>query len=185
VLGHYGLERWEARTGEVVRPELPAGLADARRAVGEIVASAPEGTRLEDKDASLAVHTRGAADPNGALTTIRPALEDVASRTGLVVEPGRMVIELRPPGTDKGTALRSFVDDRSARSVLYAGDDLGDLAAYAAVEDLRSHGVAGLTVCASSEEVPQLAARADIVVGGPAGVVDLLDSLVAITGTGG
>jgi trehalose 6-phosphate phosphatase len=96
-----------------------------------------------------------------------------------------MVIELRPPGTDKGTALRSLVDDRSARSVLYAGDDLGDLAAYAAVEELRSHGVAGLTVCASSEEVPQLAARADIVVGGPAGVVDLLDSLVAITGTGG
>jgi trehalose 6-phosphate phosphatase len=62
--------------------------------------------------------------------------------------------------------------------LLYAGDDLGDLAAFDVVEELRGDGIAGVTVCAGSEEVPTLAERADIVVDGPAGVAGLLRSLV-------
>jgi trehalose 6-phosphate phosphatase len=95
------------------------------------------------------------------------------------VEPGRYVLELRPPGMDKGKALRSFVDDRAARpsAVLFAGDDLGDLAAFDAVDGLRAEGVPGALVCSGSTEVTALADRADLVVDGPAGVVDLIGSL--------
>jgi trehalose 6-phosphate phosphatase len=93
--------------------------------------------------------------------------------------PGRMVLELRPPGMDKGVALAEYVREVDAECVLYAGDDLGDLAAYAAVEKLRGQGpdgTSGLLVC-SGTEVSELAERADLVVPGPAAVADLLAAL--------
>ncbi|WP_416976060.1 trehalose-phosphatase, partial [Streptomyces sp. 4F14] len=93
------------------------------------------------------------------------------------VEPGRMVLELRPPGMDKGVALSRYVRELGAESVLYAGDDLGDLPAFAAVEALRSDGVPGLLVCSGSEEVTELSQRADVVVDGPEGVVRLLRAI--------
>jgi trehalose 6-phosphate phosphatase len=186
VLGHYGLERWSPEGG-YRRSRLPSGVATARRELPGVLAAvgAPDGTVIEDKDASLAVHVRGTADPQASLDLLLAPLTELAERTSLVVEPGRMVLELRPPGTDKGGALRAFVTERAARSVLYAGDDLGDLAAFDAVAELRSRGVAGVAVCASSEEVPTVRERADIVVDGPAGVVRLLDALVATIGSGG
>jgi trehalose 6-phosphate phosphatase len=63
--------------------------------------------------------------------------------------------------------------------VLYAGDDLGDRAAYDAVEELRARGLAGVTVCSGSDEVAVLAERADVVVDGPDGVVRMLTKLAA------
>ncbi len=97
-----------------------------------------------------------------------------------MVEPGRLVLELRPPGVDKGTALTGLLRERGARSVLYAGDDLGDVPAFAAVEGLRPEGLAGLLVCSGAvgdAPVRELADRADLVVPGPAGVVELLVAL--------
>jgi trehalose 6-phosphate phosphatase len=77
---------------------------------------------------------------------------------------------------DKGHALSLFLAERAARSVLFAGDDLGDLAAFEAV---RASGLPGVTVCSGSAEVAELAERADIVVDGPDGVVALLSELVS------
>jgi trehalose 6-phosphate phosphatase len=88
-----------------------------------------------------------------------------------------MVLELRGPGVDKGSALRRFVHEQGGRSVLFAGDDLGDLAAFGAVRELRAEGLSGVTVCSASDEVSELRRQADIVVDGPAGVVALLDRL--------
>lgn len=93
-----------------------------------------------------------------------------------------MVLELRPPGMDKGVALLEHVRETGAGAVLYAGDDLGDLPAFAAVEKLRADGVPGLLVCSGSAEVGALAERADLVVDGPAGVVELLRALAAQLG---
>ena len=45
------------------------------------------------------------------------------TRHGLVVEQGKNVREIRAPGTDKGAALRSIVDETGARLVIFAGDD--------------------------------------------------------------
>lgn len=90
------------------------------------------------------------------------------------------MLELRPPGMDKGVALATFVAELDAESVIYAGDDLGDLAAFAAVEKLRTEGpdgIPGLLVCSGSAEVPELAERADLSVPGPAAVVDFLAAL--------
>jgi trehalose 6-phosphate phosphatase len=118
-------------------------------------------------------------DPQAAFEALRAPLTDLAARHGLMVEPGRMVLELRPPGMDKGVALLDHIREISATSVLYAGDDLGDLPAFAAVAALRSEGTPGLLVCSGSDEVPELRDRADVVVDGPAGVVALLRGLAA------
>jgi trehalose 6-phosphate phosphatase len=80
---------------------------------------------------------------------------------------------------DKGASLRALVEERNAQAILYCGDDLGDLAAYDAVEALREDGKPGVKVCSSSDEVTALAERADLIVDGPAGVVDLVESLAA------
>jgi len=179
VLGHYGLERWDAAAGRVESPEPSPGVERVRAALPGLLAGAPEGVSVEDKHHSLVVHTRQARDPGGALAALTPALEGLAARTGLEAVPGRYVLELRPPGVDKGAALTALVRDREARAVLFAGDDLGDLPAYDAVEALRSDGVAGVTVASASEETTALADRADVVVDGPAGVVALLRGLAA------
>ena len=177
VLGHYGAERWV--DGRVVAADPPPGVALVRSELPALVdaAGAPTGTWIEDKGRSLAVHTRRAEDPDRALELLAGPLAELAERADLKLEPGRMVIELRPRGVDKGAALTSLVRERAARSVLYSGDDLGDLPAFAAVHDLRARGVLGLTVCSSSEEVTQVAEAADLVVSGPAGLTAFLYEL--------
>ena len=105
-------------------------------------------------------------------------LRDLAEPYGLEVHPGRLVLEVRPPGSDKRTALLSLCDPAPS-AVLFAGDDLGDLPAFDAVDELRAQGVPGLTVCSGSDEgPPALRERADVVVDGPAGVVGLLGELL-------
>jgi trehalose 6-phosphate phosphatase len=179
VLGQYGRQRWES--GTITSPPAPPGVEAARQRLPEIlaVAGAPDGLWTEDKGDALAVHTRRAAKPEQALDRLRGPLADLAERTGLAVEPGRMVIELRPPGSDKGQALKTLARARSAAAVMYCGDDLGDEPAFRAVAELRGEGIPGLAVCSGSTEVKKLAELADLVVDGPDGVVALLDALAA------
>ncbi|MEU3049894.1 trehalose-phosphatase [Streptomyces sp. NPDC006984] len=178
VLGHYGAERWDAATGTVTGPAAHPGVAAARAELPAVLEAAGvrRGAWIEEKGRAVAVHTRRADDPQGAFEALREPMASLASRHGLVLEPGRMVLELRPPGMDKGVALDAHVRRSGAGAVLYAGDDLGDLAAFAAVGKLRSDGVPGLLVCSGSE-VPELAERADLVLPGPAAVADLLAAL--------
>ncbi|GGT20396.1 trehalose 6-phosphate phosphatase [Streptomyces kurssanovii] len=178
VLGHYGAERWDAVTGTVRAPAPDPGVAAVRAELPGFLdrIGAWQGTWIEEKGRAVAVHTRRAADPQAAFDALREPLAELASRHGLIVEPGRMVLELRPPGVDKGVALSEYVREVGAGAVLYAGDDLGDLAAYGAVEKLRSDGVPGLLVC-SGNEVPELADRADLVLQGPAQLADFLAAL--------
>ncbi|MDT3724995.1 trehalose-phosphatase [Streptomyces sp. DSM 41972] len=181
VLGHYGAERWDAVTGTVTAPAPHPGVAAARAELPGLLdrVGAWQGTWIEEKGRAVAVHTRRASDPQAAFEALREPLTDLATRHGLVVEPGRMVLELRPPGMDKGVALLEYAREIGAGSVLYAGDDLGDLAAFTAVDELRASGTPGVLVCSGSEEVTELRERADLVVDGPSGVVRLLRTLAA------
>ncbi|MFI6300197.1 trehalose-phosphatase [Nonomuraea sp. NPDC050790] len=175
ILGHYGFERWE--NGRISAPPPPAGVPRAEAELPMLLdALGLAGVAVEDKGRAVAVHTRRSPDPDGAFEALRAPLAALAARNGLVVEPGRYVLELRPPGMDKGQALSLFLAERAARSVMFAGDDLGDLAAFEAV---RASGLPGVTVCSGSAEVSELAERADLVVDGPDGVMALLKELAA------
>ncbi|MFD5448867.1 trehalose-phosphatase [Streptomyces sp. NPDC003470] len=181
VLGHYGAERWDAATGTVTAPPPHPGVAAVRAELPGLLdaTAAGQGAWIEEKGRAVAVHTRRAADPQAAFEALRAPLAGLAARHGLVVEPGRMVLELRPPGMDKGVALREYARETGAGAVLFAGDDLGDLPAFAAVGDLRAEGVPGLLVCSGSDEVAELREQADLEVDGPGGVVALLRGLAA------
>jgi len=178
ILGHYGLERWE--DGVLSTPAEHQGIASLRVALQAVVTVAPAGTTLEDKGHSLAVHTRRTADPVGTLDSLHRPVADAAAGLGLEVVPGRYVLEVRPPGMDKGQAVTSLVEEVGARSVVYAGDDLGDLPAVAALHVLRERDIASMIVCSDSPESPALLRdAADVVVDGPDGVREALEAIAA------
>lgn len=175
VLGQYGAQRWQA--GALTSAPAVAGIAQARAVLPAMLGA--EGALLEDKGLSLVVHTRRARDPHGALARLTPPLTSLAELLGLEAHPGRLVLELRPPGFDKGAALRGLCPPTTS-AVLFAGDDVGDLPAYDEVDRLRRSGVPGLLVCSGSEEGPAaLRERADLVTDGPRGVVALLRGLLS------
>ena len=86
-----------------------------------------------------------------------------------------MVLEVIPPlDVHKGTAVRALVGARRPRACAVRGDDTTDLDAFAAVEELE---VGVKVAVASAEAPPELVARADLVVPGPRGLVELLRTL--------
>ncbi|HWD81034.1 MAG TPA: trehalose-phosphatase [Kribbella sp.] len=178
VLGHYGLERWEASTGKVTSEPVPPGVAIARDRLPDLLRAAgvPDAF-VEDKESSLAVHTRRLDDPAGAFELLRGPLTALAAETELRLEPGNLVLELRPPGIDKGVAIRALLASTGARSILYAGDDLGDLAAFRAIEAERAAGRPAVLLATRSSNATELIDAADIVVDDPSGVVTVLTAL--------
>lgn len=178
VLGQYGVERWDARTGEFRIPPPPDGVAAAESALPELLARhGAEGARVEHKGRAIGVHTRELDDPAGVIGELSEPIGELAEQTGLKVEPGKNVLEMRPPGMDKGDALRNLVLESSAKQVIFAGDDLGDLPAFEAVQRLRAEGVPGLLICSASHEQDALSTMADLVLDGPHGVAVWLTQL--------
>jgi trehalose 6-phosphate phosphatase len=90
-----------------------------------------------------------------------------------------MSVELHPPiDEDKGTALRRLAAARRG-PVLFMGDDVGDLTAFDLLDELAAAGRDVRRVAVDSPEVPgELRTRADLVVDGPAGAVELLRGLL-------
>ena len=60
---------------------------------------------------------------------------------------------------------------------MFAGDDLGDLPAFEAVQALRDEGLTGLLVCSASYEEDALVEISDVILDGPAGVAEWLTAL--------
>jgi trehalose 6-phosphate phosphatase len=182
-LGLYGLQ--EIRDGRLwVDPRLEAGrpaVAAAHQELRDSAAVRDSGAWLEDKRYAVAVHTRRVADLDRWAGPIDQAARRVANRHGLEVVRGKLVWELRPAApNDKGDAVRKVVAESAARSLLVAGDDLGDLAAFPAATRLAAAGGEALRVAVRSAEAPPaLLAQADLVVKGPPGLRELLRRLAS------
>jgi trehalose 6-phosphate phosphatase len=180
VFGQYGHERWSATNRRVVSPRPPHGLASFERELPGLLRRADaEAAYVEDKGLAVAVHTRRLPEPAAAFERLLGPMREVAERHGLVLEPGRHVIEVRAPGMHKGLAVRTLVDELGAKGFVFIGDDLGDLEAFEAVAELREEGLPTLLVCSESDEQGALVPLADLVVDGPDGVLDLLRRLAA------
>jgi trehalose 6-phosphate phosphatase len=138
--GSHGLEL-RLPGGRTLAGAAPAALADARGEIVEFAAARP-GLLIEEKPASIALHYRRAPERADEVSTFLVAL---AARTGLLLQHGKMVIELRPPGADKGDALRRLMAEPpfAGARPLFVGDDLTDEDAFAAA---ASMGGAGLLV---------------------------------------
>ena len=158
LVGLHGLEIAAPR-GEVL-PTIDldaaaAALQPLRNAAAEIAAR-HAGVRIEDKGATLALHTRQASrrEAVGAAEELRLAAE---SLPGFEVMGGKEVVEARPAGTSKGAAMRRLLREARGETVLYVGDDTTDEDAFAALEEAASGDA--VTVRVESEAAARTAAR--------------------------
>lgn len=126
---------------------------------------------------AVAIHTRRLPDPKDAFERLFPLLSAAALDAGLDVEPGKFVIEIRSGDMDKGKVVDRLVAELDPTAFVFAGDDLGDLPAYASLERLAQDGLPTLRVCSVSADHTELQAYADLVVPGPDGVLDFLNDL--------
>jgi trehalose 6-phosphate phosphatase len=178
VLGQYGNERWTSTDRRVISPKPPRGLATFTSDLPRLLRRADAAEAwIEEKGLAVAVHTRRLEDPEASFERLLPVLRDAAHAHDLDVEPGKAVIEVRAHGMHKGAAVHKLVEELEARAVLFCGDDLGDIEAFKAVEELRGQGMPALLVCSASKEESALADLADVLVDGPEGVLGLLEDL--------
>jgi trehalose 6-phosphate phosphatase len=134
----HGLVRRTAGGG-VVELKPHTGLEDARRILGEL-ADCERGLLFEDKTLSIALHYRNA--PTCAEAVIEAA-ERLSQSSGLVLQLGDMVAELRTPGADKGSAVAAFLTEVpfDGATPVFVGDDLTDEDGFAAARRLGGFGV--------------------------------------------
>jgi trehalose 6-phosphate phosphatase len=71
--------------------------------------------------------------------------------TAYCIQAGKCVVEVRPTGKDKGTAIREFMQDPhfQGRTPIFLGDDATDEYGFAMVNRLGGHSVkvgAGRTI---------------------------------------
>ncbi len=170
--GSYGAE-WAGTNGMITSdPSFDRW----RPVVAEIVARlrtvVPAGVFVEDKELSLTLHWRRA--PEAEQWAVDTATAE-SERSGLVRHAGRQAVELRPPvPIDKGSAVEQLADGSVA--VCYLGDDVGDLAAFTALDRLATQdGTTVVKVAVTEDECsPEVAAAADLIVDGPSGALRLL-----------
>ncbi len=181
--GVYGLERRvDGRTTVDPRARRWADAVDS--AAADAVAGLPD-VRVERKGhVSVTIHWREVPDRED---DVRAVASELARRHGLAAPMlGRMAVELRPPiAVDKGTVTAEFVEGFDVAA--FAGDDAGDLDAFAMLSQLLAAGriVSSTTIGVASSESPPEIGSADVVVDGPGALLELLAELAdAISGRG-
>jgi trehalose 6-phosphate phosphatase len=139
--GIHGLELREcaggpvlAASGEVLPPEI-------RTRLDALAAEHPE-LLIEHKGESAAIHYRNAPQLE---ERVRLATERILDELGedFRLQPGKMVVELRPADGDKGEAIRRLMQAESfaGRRPLFIGDDITDEAGFDAVNELGGWSV--------------------------------------------
>lgn len=114
--------------------EVDATLAMVAEDIAGVVGDA-SGWLVERKAASVAVHHRLA--PPAEVEDLLPRVQALLARAsdtppGFEVLEGKAVIELRPRGVDKGTALDRIAEQHPAHTPLVLGDDVTDEDAFRA-----------------------------------------------------
>ena len=141
--------------------------------------------RIEDKRAIFAFHWRGARDEEAARTLLERIAAE-AEGAGLLTHWGRKVLEIRPPvPIDKGQAVRELLRRSPVRAAIFGGDDATDLDVYDVLGELREEGALDSAICVGvrSDEGPAaIVERADLVVDGTPGFVQVLEVLAGPQG---
>jgi trehalose 6-phosphate phosphatase len=138
VVGSHGMEfRWS--DGRRERAERPAGLVEALATMRDFT-DARSGVVLEDKPLGAAVHYR--MNPEHEADAIALG-ERLAAEHGLYLQHGKMMVEVRSPGGDKGSAIRALMADPrfAGGRPVFLGDDVTDEPGFSAVALLGGAGV--------------------------------------------
>ncbi|MBR0551363.1 trehalose-phosphatase [Stakelama marina] len=139
VSGSHGLEmRWA--DGREVVPARPDGL-DTATAELKAFAEHWDGVLIEEKPFGVGLHYREAAAE--AEDASRLLVEQLADATGLKLQAGKKVFELRLAGAHKGAAIAAFMDTPpfAGSSPVFLGDDVTDEDGFEAVAQLGGAGI--------------------------------------------
>lgn len=126
-------------TGHVVSPARPAELDRALEAMREFAAS-NRPVLIEEKSLGVALHYR-------QMPLLGPKAfhfaQRLADELGLFVQEGNMMVELRPIGHDKGTAIQHLMAQplMMGTTPVFAGDDVTDETGFAVVAAMGGYGV--------------------------------------------
>ena len=122
-----------------VSPVRPPALIAAERLI-QTTFGDRDGVILEVKSLGVAVHYRLAPDVGPAA---RALVDRLAIESGLAVQEGKMMIELRAAGHDKGSGIATLMAQPPFVGTVpvFAGDDVTDEAGFGAVEELGGIGV--------------------------------------------
>ncbi len=136
--GVHGLEHRDARGRLESSPPHP-GLERARAQFNALVQAHPA-LLLEDKGLGLVLHYRTAPE---LAEMANAAAAKMVDETGLALQKGDMMAEVRTPGRNKGDALKTFMAEPPFRGAepVFVGDDLTDEHAFEAARDLGGYGV--------------------------------------------
>lgn len=136
--GVHGLERRGA-DGVMAATEPHPAVRTTVEAFAAFAAVRP-GVLVEDKGLATGLHYRQAPGEGDAATALARRL---AEETGLTLQPGDMVLELKTPGADKGKAVSAFMAEAPFRGAVpvMLGDDLTDEHGFRAAEALGGFGV--------------------------------------------
>ncbi|WP_028965065.1 trehalose-phosphatase [Sphingomonas phyllosphaerae] len=138
IAGSHGLEV-AAPDGSITAPDRSAAL-DAALAEAQAFAADHPGTLIEDKPFGVGLHFRGAPEAGEAMTALA---EQLATVHDLHLQHGKMVVELRMAGRDKGAAVELLMREplRQRTVPVFVGDDVTDEAGFAAAAALGGAGV--------------------------------------------
>ncbi len=177
--GNHGFEILRDGEVEVIPDALPffEKVQELERRAREELG--PLGAFVEEKGITASIHYRNVAPEIGERSVGFVKAE--GERLGLRITVGRGVVEARPPiRADKGTAVRTLVDEYHPKKAMFLGDDTTDLDAFRELAALREEGTLEeiLRVGVRSDEgPPEIVTEADIVVDGVEGVGGVLRAL--------
>jgi trehalose 6-phosphate phosphatase len=139
--GQHGAERRDAK-GVRHRHRFPANVLRPVAVGIRSFAAQHQGLVFEDKGASVALHYRKAPQLARAA---QAAVRDAAGPLGEAVEvqDGKMVVELKPAGCDKGKAITQFMQEApfAGRQPVFIGDDATDEYGFRVVNAMGGHTV--------------------------------------------
>lgn len=138
VSGSHGCEL-RLRDGSLMPLSSARDLGQVRERLHSLAGSVP-GLLVEEKPFGIALHYRQAPQEEARAGAL---MAELAQMAGLALQEGKMVFELRPPGADKGDALRAFMaePDFAGARPIFVGDDMTDEHAFAAAEALDGAGI--------------------------------------------
>jgi trehalose 6-phosphate phosphatase len=143
-------------------PSASRALLDATTRI-ETWAVVHEGLLVERKSLSVALHFRARPELGASARRFAAGLaQDLAPF--ITLQPGKMVMELRLSGPDKGDAVRRLMAEAGfrRRRPLVFGDDLTDEPAFAAAADMGGAGIIVGPCDRPTAAVAALAAPADL-----------------------
>jgi len=177
--GNHGFEVLRDGEVEVIPEALPylEKVQELESLAREELAS--QGAFVEEKGITASIHYRNAPPEIGEKCVEFARRE--GERLGLRITVGRGVVEARPPiRADKGTAVRTLVEEYHPKKAMFLGDDTTDLDAFHELEKLREEGTLQDILrigVVSDEGPPEIETEADITVDGVDGVGEVLGAL--------